>query len=442
MGLPTPEETVQTLQHSLHAKAKAEPGFRFYTLWDKVYRSDILWTAYRQCRRNGGSHGVDAESFKDIETQGEANWLGKLQQELRTGHYRPQPLRRVWIPKANGQQRPLGIPCIRDRVVQTAMVLVLTPIFEADLGPQQYGFRPGLDAKMALRRVYYHVTQYGRREVVDGDLKDYFTSIPHGDLMKCVSRRVADGHVLNVIKLWLEVPVIERTRRGEQRSTQAKDTHRGTPQGGVVSPLLANLYFRRFLLAWRQFGYERTLNARVVNYADDFVICCPPGRAEVAMQRMRDLMARLGLEVNEAKTRIVCLPQGAFDFLGYTFGRGFDKEGRAYIGTRPSLKALKRLRRRIHEETTIRTTWRGASDQIATLNRLLRGWTGYFNQGPVLKSYEFIRRYTERRLRRWLVKKHKQRGTGYRRYPDEFLYGELGLYALPRRRADLPNAKA
>ncbi len=236
MSLPTPQETVQTLQHSLHAKAKAEPGFRFYTLWDKVYRGDVLWTAYRQCRRNGGSPGVDAERFEDIEAQGEANWLGKLQQELRTGQYRPQPLRRVWIPKANGQQRPLGIPCIRDRVVQTAMVLVLTPIFEADLLPQQYGFRPGLDAKMAVRRVYYHLTQDGRQEVVEGDLKDYFTSIPHGDLMRCVSRRIADGHVLNLIKRWLEAPVIERTRRGEQRSTQAKDTHRGTPQGGAVTP--------------------------------------------------------------------------------------------------------------------------------------------------------------------------------------------------------------
>lgn len=199
MSLSTPI-SVQKLQRTLQAKAKSEPGFRFYSLWDKVCRKDVLDAAYRQCRANGGAAGADGEGFPEIESQSLTGWLGNLREELLAKRYRPGPLLRVWIPKGNGGQRPLGIPTIRDRVVQMAALLVLGPIFEADLTPQQYGFRPGLDAKMAVRRVYFHITQFGRREVVDGDLSDYFNTIPHGPLMKCVARRVSDGQVLSVIK--------------------------------------------------------------------------------------------------------------------------------------------------------------------------------------------------------------------------------------------------
>ena len=332
MSLPTPSETVGKLQTSLQTKAKAEPAFRFYVLWDKVCRQDVLLEAYRRCRANAGAAGVDGETFERIDARGSEQWLGMLREELVSGRYVPKPLLRVWIPKSNGGQRPLGIPCISDRVVQMAAVLIIGPIFEADLLPQQYGFRPGLDAKMALRRVYWHVTQHGRREVVDADLRDYFTSIPHTPLMRSLSRRIADGRMLHVIKGWLTAPVVEVIDGRPVQTTEARWTKRGTPQGGVISPLLANCYFRRFLLAWHNHGHRDQLDAHVVNYADDFVICCRPGNAEAAMTRMAKLVTRLGLEVNATKTRIVRLPEEQFDFLGYTVGRFYGKDGRPYFG--------------------------------------------------------------------------------------------------------------
>jgi RNA-directed DNA polymerase len=308
MSLTTPIKTVETLQTSLQTKAKTEPAFRFYSLWDKICREDVLREAYCRCRENAGAAGVDGETFERIEAQGQERWLKALREELVSGRYAPKPLLRVWIPKSNGGQRPLGIPTIRDRAVQMAAVLILSPIFEADLLPQQYGFRPGVDAKMALRRVYWHVTQHGRREVVDADLRDYFTSIPHAPLLRSLARRIADGRVLRTIKRWLTAPVVERVNGRPVQTAEARRRRRGTPQGGVISPLLANCYFRRFLLAWQYHGHQEELNAHVVNYADDFVICCRPGNAEAALDRMKRLMTRLGLEVNTAKTRIARLP--------------------------------------------------------------------------------------------------------------------------------------
>jgi RNA-directed DNA polymerase len=394
MSLRTPLETVEKLQNSLQTKAKAEPAFRFYALWDKVCRKDVLLEAYHRCRANAGAPGVDRKTFEQIETEGLERWLEILRQELNTGRYVPQPLLRVWIPKSNGGRRPLGIPTIRDRVVQMAMVLIIGPIFEADLLPQQYGFRPGVDAKMALRRVFWHVTQHGRREVVDADLRDYFTSIPHTPLLRSLHRRIADGKLLHVIKSWLTVPVVEYVDGRAVRTAEARRTKRGTPQGGVISPLLANCYFRRFLLAWQQHGHQVQLDAHVVNYADDFVICCRPGKAETAMTRMKALMTRLGLEVNETKTRIARLPEESFGFLGYTFGRFYGKGGRPYIGTCPSRKSVKSLLRRIHERTT--SQWYGdePANTVAVISRLLRGWCGYFDQGPVMRIYDLIHRYT------------------------------------------------
>jgi group II intron reverse transcriptase/maturase len=441
MSLPKPPETVEKLQTSLQTKAKAEPAFRFYALWDKVYRKDVLLEAYRRCRANAGAPGVDRVTFDMIEAQGVERWLGMLREELTSGHYAPQPLLRVWIPKSNGGQRPLGIPIIRDRVVQMAMVLVIGPIFEADLLPQQYGFRPGLDAKMALRRVYWHVTQHGRREVVDADLRDYFTSIPHEPLMRCLSRRIVDGRILHVIKSWLTAPVVEIIDGRPVQTAEARRTKRGTPQGGVISPLLANCYFRRFLLAWHGHGHQDHLDAYVVNYADDFVICCRPGNAATALARMSALMTRLGLEVNTAKTRIARLPEESFDFLGYTVGRFFGKDGRPYIGTRPSKKAVKSLLRRIHARTSPQWHADEPESTVARISSMLRGWCGYFDQGPVMDIYELVRAYTDRRIRRWLMRRAGRRGAGFRQIPNEYLYETLGLYNIPRRRADLPRAK-
>ncbi len=375
------QETVEKLQRSLQAKAKTEPSYRFYTLWDKVYREDVLWEAYRRCRRNGGSAGVDGETFEKIDTEGWEQWLGKLQQELQAKEYRSQPLLRVWIPKSNGSQRPLGIPTVKDRVVQMAMVIVMGPIFEADLCEEQMGFRPGRDGKTAVRLVYYQVKQKGRQEVVDADLRDYFNTIPHGQLMKSLSRRITDGQVLSVIRLWLRTPVEERMGRGTiQRTTQAKDTHRGTPQGGVISPLLANVYFRRFLLAWKKLGHQEACDSVTVNYADDLVICCRPGKGNLALQAMTEVMQRIGLSINQEKTRVVRVPGGTFDFLGYTVGRFYGKAGKPHIGTRPSKKAVLRLLREIHEQTT--SQWNASEPEIrvAALNQKIRGWVGYFNR--------------------------------------------------------------
>lgn len=442
MSLATPDSKVEKLQAALQAKAKADASYRFYTLWDKVCRLDVLVEAYRRCRANRGVAGVDGQTFEQIESAGVGPWLASLQEELRRQEYRPQPLLRVWIPKGNGGQRPLGIPTIRDRVAQMAVLLVIGPIFEADLCDEQYGFRPGVDAKMAVRRVYFNVTERGLREVVDADLSDYFNTIPHGPLMRCLSRRIADGSVLSAVKRWLRAPVVERHERGERRTTVAADTNRGTPQGGVASPLLANLYFRRFVLAWKQFGHEQRLQARVVNYADDLVICCRPGSGPEAMATFRNLITRLGLTVNGQKTRLATLPEESIDFLGYTIGQFHGKNGRPYIGTRPSKKSVRKLYERIHEETSSHWNWQSPAERVEVLNPILRGWCGYFNQGPVAKVYRSVRRYIERRLRKWLMRRDQRGGTGYRQYPDRYLYEELGLFLVPVRRATLPNAKA
>lgn len=443
VSLSTSRVSVEQLQSSLQAKAKSEPGFRFYSLWDKVARGDVLQEAYRRSRANAGAPGVDGVDFAAIESAGVDRWLGALQEELRCKSYAPQPLLRVWIPKRNGGQRPLSIPTIKDRVVQTAVVLVLGPIFEADLAPQQYGFRPGLDAKMAVRRVYFHITQHNRREVVDADLSDYFTTIPHGPLMRCVSRRITDGQILSVIKRWLTAPVWERTPRGKVLcSTEARDRKRGTPQGGTASPLLANLYFRRFLRAWYEHGHCRRLDGHVVNYADDLVICCRPGNGAEALATMRQLMERLGLTVNDRKTRIACVPEQSFDFLGYTIGRFYGKSGRTFIGTEPSRKSIRRIIERLHDETTSRWNLEPAERRVAVLNALLRGWSGYFNQGRVIRAYRIVQKYTRGRLQRWLVRRTGRKGTGYRQYPNEYLYGKLGLYQLPDSRAAVAKAKA
>jgi group II intron reverse transcriptase/maturase len=324
-----------------------------------------------------------------------------------------------------------------------AVLLVVGAIFEEDLFPWQYGFRAGVDAKMALRRIHFGIADRGAREVVDADLSDYFNTIPHGDLLRCVARRVADGTVLATIRQWLDAPVVERADGGgEIRTTVARDTNRGTPQGGVISPMLANLYFRRFMLAWYGGGHARRLHAEVVNYADDFVILCPQGRGEEAMATMRRLMTKLGLTVNEKKTRLVKLPEERFDFLGYTVGRFYGLGGRPYWGTAPSKKAIKKLKGRIHDETTRRWNETTVEKRVEELNPVIRGWSNYFSQGPVGRIYRDIDSYTARRLRVWLRRRSGKRGTGYRQYSDQYLYEKLGLIRLMPSARDRSNAKA
>ena len=352
MGNLTTPDSVQKLQTALHAKAKAEPGYRFYALYDKISREDILAHAYAQCRSNKGAPGVDRQDFEAVEAYGVERWLGELALALRQETYRPDPIRRVYIPKANGKLRPLGISTLRDRVCMTAAMLVLEPIFEADLPSELYAYRPGRNAQQAVVEVEELLFR-GHPEVVDADLADYFGSIPHADLLKSVARRIVDRRVLHLIRMWLDCPVEETDDRGRRtRTTEARDKRRGIPQGSPISPLLANIYMRRFVLGWKMFGLERTLGTRLVTYADDLVILCRRGKAEAALQRLREIMGKLKLTVSEEKTRICKVPEGEFDFLGYTFGRMFSaRTGQARIGYRPSKKSIQRVVEKVHALT-------------------------------------------------------------------------------------------
>src|ERR1700685_3751345 len=288
MSLTTPF-SVQKLQTALHAKAKESPNFRFHALYDKVYRKDVLAYAYERCKANGGAAGVDNQTCEDIETYGKEHWLDELAQELKNRTYQPLPVRRVYIPKPDGKQRPLGVPAIRDRTAEMAAVLVLEPIFEADLPPEQYAYRRDRSALDAVRHVHKLINT-GHREIVDADLASYFDLLPHAELLKSVARRVVDGAMLHLIKMWLTAPVEETDERGRKhRSTRNRDQGRGTPQGSPVSPLLSNLYMRGFVLGGKKLGHEKRWGARIVNYADDLVICCR-GRAEEALAAMRSMM--------------------------------------------------------------------------------------------------------------------------------------------------------
>jgi group II intron reverse transcriptase/maturase len=441
MSLRTPKK-VQKLQETLHAKAKESPDYRFYALYDKMYRADVLEFAYRRCRQEKGAPGVDGERFEDIETYGVDRWLGELTEELRKKTYRPQPVRRVWIPKRDGSKRPLGIPTVRDRVVQTAAVLVLEPIFEADLQPEQYAFRHGRSALDAVKAAH-SLLNTGHTEVVDADLKGYFDEIPHAELMKSVARRISDRRLLRLIKMWLEAPVEEIDDRGRKhRTTRNKDRGRGCPQGAPISPLLANLYMRRFVLGWKVLGHERRLEAKIVNYADDLVICCR-GTGQQAMIAMQHMMQALKLTVNEEKTRLCHVPEESVDFLGYTIGRCYSPTtGRAYIGTRPSRKSIQRVCREVSDLTRRRWLLLDAEERVVRLNRVLRGWSNYFCLGPVSKAYRSVDQHARRRLRQWLRAKHKVRGEGTSRYPDAYLHEELGLIQLQMRTRGFPWANA
>lgn len=436
-------DRVRRLRKALHAKAKEDPGCRFYSLCAKVWRRDVLAAAWQEVRRKGGAAGVDGRTIAHIEAQGAERWLGELARDLQTGTYRPEAVRQVLIPKKQrGKYRPLGIPCIRDRVAQTAAMLVLSPIFEADLPPEQYAYRPGRSALDAVRHVH-RLLNTGHREVVDADLSNYFGQIPHAELLRSVARRVSDGRMLGWIKAWLEMAVEEDDGEGGRRRTnRARRERKGTPQGAPISPLLSNLYMRRFLLGWKVLGHARRFRAEIVNYADDFVVCGKAPSAEM-LAAVEALMRRLRLTINPDKTRCCRVPEEPFEFLGYRIGRNWNpRTGRAYIGTRPSAESVSSIRRTISELTEARYGLLEPEVVVGRLNRAMVGWANYFVLGQVSPAYSAIDQHATKRLRQWLRRKHKVKSRGTVRFGHERLWKEYGLTRLGPRTAQLPWAKA
>jgi RNA-directed DNA polymerase len=429
MSLETPDK-IRSLQRKLYCKAKAEPAFRFYLLYDKISREDILLHAYALARANAGAPGVDGVTFKQIDEQGVEAWLAGLREELVSKTYRPDPVRRATIPKPGGGERPLGIPTIRDRVVQTAAKIVLEPIFEADFEDSAYGYRPRRSAVDAVKETHRLLIR-GYTDVVDADLSKYFDTIPHSDLLKSVARRIIDRHVLWLLKLWLKAPVEERDGKGTRRMSGGKSNARGTPQGGVVSPMLSVIYMNRFLKHWRLSGRSEAFRAHIVNYADDFVILSR-GHAEEALTWTKAAMTRLGLTLNEAKTSVKDARRESFDFLGYTLGpRRFPKNGRPYLGAGPSKKSVLRIKTKVGELLTPgnKGAWPIVSKR---LNRQLTGWATYFAYGSTAAAYKAVNNHVYDCVRNFLRKRHIRPGRGVKRFSNEHIYGELQVLRLTR----------
>jgi len=431
VSLTTPSK-IRELQIKLYRKAKNEPEYRFYQLYDKVYREDILDHAYELARANDGAPGVDGESFKDIESRGLGEWKNGLREELRNKTYQPGyplgPVRRVMIPKSGGGERPLGIPTIRDRVAQTAAKLILEPIWEAELEPNAYGYRPRKSAQGAIRKVE-ELLHEGYTDVVDADLSKYFDTIPHSELLQCVARRIVDRYMLHLIKMWLKVPVEERDGNGKRRLTGGKDHDRGTPQGGVISPGLANLYMNRMLKGWRQNRRGEQFRAQMVNYADDFVILSR-GKATEALEWTRGVLKRLELTLNEKKTSVRNAREERFDFLGYTFGPHYSpRTGREYIGHSPSKKSVSRIKTKVGELLVPGNMepWEKVCER---LNQILKGWRAYFGCGSTSKAYRAVDEHVYDKVRHFLRRRHKVSSQGTRQFPEERVFGSMGVVRL------------
>jgi RNA-directed DNA polymerase len=428
MSLETPEK-IRSLQRKLYRKAKAEPGFRFYVLYDKICREDVLLHAYALTRDNAGAPGVDGVTFEQIEMSGVGAWLTGLRKELVSRTYRPASVRRVMIPKPGGGERP---PTIRDRVIQTAAKIVLEPVFEADFEDSAYGYRPRRSAIDAVKEAHRLLCR-GYTDVVDADMSKYFDTIPHADLLKSVARRIVDRHVLWLIKLWLRAPVEERDGDGKRRMSGGKNNNCGTPQGGVASPLLSVIYMNRFLKHWRLTGRGEAFRAHIVSYADDFVILSR-GHAEEALTWTKVVMTKLGLTINEAKTSLKDAGRECFDFLGYTLGpRHLPNGGRWYLGASPSKKSVQRVKMKIGE--LLVPSNKGAWEEVRRrLNHILRGWSAYFSYGALASAYEAVDQHVYDRARNFLRQRHRAQGRGVGQFSREHVYGALAVRCLRRER--------